>query len=252
MNRVKWPRFIPGSERRAQAEKRLEALRTQGVTIQPERVTGRDMARTVWGRGWCGHVQSLPKVGKHLPRGQIYARNGSIKHLDILPGQVKALVMGTEVYEVVVRVLPVSGSVWQEAKDLCIGRIDSVQDIYKGNLPDMIMSKLLDSQRGIFPGPKEFSLCCECSERIPVCKHVAAVLYGIGSRLDQKPELLFRWRGVHARDLVSSWTKDLRERFAEKKNILNFEQAKDIFDIEWDDQADIPEIQGMPPDRHEK
>jgi hypothetical protein len=31
-----------------------------------------------------------------------------------------------------------------------------------------------------------------------ICKHVAAVLYGIGARLDLSPELLFRLRGVDA------------------------------------------------------
>ncbi len=36
-----------------------------------------------------------------------------------------------------------------------------------------------------------------------MCKHVAAVLYGIGSRLDEKPELLFHLRAVDENDLVA-------------------------------------------------
>ena len=32
-----------------------------------------------------------------------------------------------------------------------------------------------------------------------MCKHVAAVLYGVGARLDQQPELLFVLRGVDQR-----------------------------------------------------
>jgi uncharacterized Zn finger protein len=35
-----------------------------------------------------------------------------------------------------------------------------------------------------------------------MCKHVAAVLYGIGARLDQQPELLFRLRAVDQKDLL--------------------------------------------------
>ena len=35
-----------------------------------------------------------------------------------------------------------------------------------------------------------------------MCKHAAAVLYGVGSRLDERPELLFRLRDVDAEDLV--------------------------------------------------
>ena len=36
-----------------------------------------------------------------------------------------------------------------------------------------------------------------------MCKHVAAVLYGIGARLDEQPELLFRLRKVDEKDLIA-------------------------------------------------
>ena len=36
-----------------------------------------------------------------------------------------------------------------------------------------------------------------------MCKHVAAVLYGVGVRLDERPELLFTLRRVDAKDLVA-------------------------------------------------
>ncbi|MFP4049188.1 MAG: hypothetical protein ACLFT8_04500 [Desulfovermiculus sp.] len=235
MNQGTGPRFLPVSERKARAEKRLDSLRAEGISILPERVTSRDMVHTVWGLGWFRHMKSLPKIGKHLARGQIYARNGSIRHLEIRPGRIRGLVLGTDLYEVVIPVLPLSGNAWQEIKDLCIGRIGSVQEIFQGNVPAEVMTRLFDEQKGICPGPKEFSLRCECAETAPVCKHAAAVLYGAGSRMDQNPELLFKLRGVQVDDLVSSWTKKLRERFEEKRNILDFEQAKDIFDLDWDE-----------------
>ena len=37
-----------------------------------------------------------------------------------------------------------------------------------------------------------------------MCKHVAAVLYGIGARFDHQPELLFRLRGVDELELLAS------------------------------------------------
>ena len=37
-----------------------------------------------------------------------------------------------------------------------------------------------------------------------MCKHVAAVLYGVGARLDEQPELLFVLRGIEERDLLTS------------------------------------------------
>jgi hypothetical protein len=40
-------------------------------------------------------------------------------------------------------------------------------------------------------------------DRLMMCKHVAATLYGIGSRLDTKSELLFLLRSVSEKDLVA-------------------------------------------------
>ena len=37
-----------------------------------------------------------------------------------------------------------------------------------------------------------------------MCKHVAAVLYGVGARLDTKPELLFTLRGVNHEELIQA------------------------------------------------
>ena len=37
-----------------------------------------------------------------------------------------------------------------------------------------------------------------------MCKHVAAVLYGVGSRLDSQPELLFLLRDVDAQELIAT------------------------------------------------
>ena len=36
-----------------------------------------------------------------------------------------------------------------------------------------------------------------------MCKHVAAVLFGVGTRVDDGPELLFRLRAVDEKDLVA-------------------------------------------------
>ena len=55
---------------------------------------------------------------------------------------------------------------------------------------------------GLFPAPKQISFECSCPDWAGMCKHVAATLYGVGVRLDDKPELLFDLRGVDHADLV--------------------------------------------------
>jgi uncharacterized Zn finger protein len=42
-----------------------------------------------------------------------------------------------------------------------------------------------------------------------MCKHVAAVLYGIGARLDKQPDLLFALRKVDQQDLITTAGKGL-------------------------------------------
>ncbi|MBI5853202.1 MAG: hypothetical protein HZB39_19510 [Planctomycetes bacterium] len=53
------------------------------------------------------------------------------------------------------------------------------------------MARLCGPEVGMFPAPKHITMSCSCPDWATVCKHVAAVMYGIGVRLDEEPELLF-------------------------------------------------------------
>ena len=66
------------------------------------------------------------------------------------------------------------------------------------------MAVVTDRQDGLFPSPKEISFKCSCPDWAVMCKHVAAVLYGVGARLDTKPELLFLLRGVNHEELIEA------------------------------------------------
>jgi uncharacterized Zn finger protein len=54
------------------------------------------------------------------------------------------------------------------------------------------MERICREKTGLFPSPKEIQLSCSCPDWAFMYKHIAAVLYGIGARLDKEPELLFR------------------------------------------------------------
>ena len=62
---------------------------------------------------------------------------------------------------------------------------------------------------GLFPSPAEIKFSCSCPDYAGMCKHIAAVLYGIGARLDQKPDLLFRLHDVDEKDLIAGAGKAL-------------------------------------------
>ena len=67
-----------------------------------------------------------------------------------------------------------------------------------------------------------------------MCKHVAAVLYGVGVRLDEQPELLFRLRNVDAADLVAQAGAGLtpRQKRPAAGRVLDDAQLADVFGIE--------------------
>ena len=58
------------------------------------------------------------------------------------------------------------------------------------------MERVCLRDKGLFPSPKDIKLSCSCPDWADMCKHVAAVLYGVGARLDASPELLFTLRGL--------------------------------------------------------
>ncbi len=72
-----------------------------------------------------------------------------------------------------------------------------------------------------------------------MCKHVAAVLYGIGARLDEKPELLFTLRKVNHEDLIAKAGTSLPRirKGAAVGKVLDTGDLSEIFGIEM---AQVP------------
>jgi uncharacterized Zn finger protein len=182
----------------------MEKMRKKGVDVSPVRIEGRQIARTFWGKAWCEHLEKFSDYENRLPRGRTYVRNGAVCHLDIKKGEVQAKVIGSHLYDVKVKVKTLPGDRWKAVKDRCGGKVSSLLDLLRGRLSERVMEVVTDRDRGLFPLPKEISLDCSCPDWAEMCKHVAGVLYGVGARLDEKPELLFLLRGVNHEELVGS------------------------------------------------
>jgi uncharacterized Zn finger protein len=73
----------------------------------------------------------------------------------------------------------------------------------QGKFPKELESLFTQKDKGLFPSPKEIEFDCDCPDWADMCKHVAAALYGVGARLDEKPRLLFELRGVDETDLMA-------------------------------------------------
>lgn len=197
-----WPEYVPVAERRAKAMKQLEKMKKKGMNIQPVQLAGRKIAASFWGKGWCDHMESFSDYANRLPRGRSYVRNGSVCHLEIRGGEVEALVSGTSLYRVSISIKPLPATRWKAVKRSCAGRIGSLIDLLRGKLDQGVMEVVTHRREGLFPLPGEMKFDCDCPDWAGMCKHVAAVLYGVGARLDESPEMLFVLRGVKHEELV--------------------------------------------------
>jgi uncharacterized Zn finger protein len=185
---------------RAAAEKIARKQKRSLTPVGP--IDGNKLVRTFWGKAWCDNLESYVDYANRLPRGRSYARHGAVIDLQIAAGKITALVSGTSTYDVGVTIRPLPPKSWTQLASECIGQIDSLVDLLRGKLSTQVMEIVTRRDGGLFPPPKQISFTCSCPDWAGMCKHVAATLYGVGVRLDQKPELLFELRAVDHAELV--------------------------------------------------
>jgi len=204
-----WRPYVSVAERRLRATREMAKLTKRGHPVSPVVIEGRTIARTFWGKAWCDNLERYSDYENRLPRGRAYVRNGSVIDLHIAPGEIQALVSGSDIYQVTVSVAPVSKVRWKSICTDCAGAIDSLVELLQGRFSQGVMTRVCQPRTGLFPSPDEIKLSCSCPDWADMCKHVAAVLYGIGARLDQQPELLFRLHQVDEKELIAKAGNDL-------------------------------------------
>lgn len=234
-----YPPYISVAKRKANAAKEMAKLKKKGQTISPVKIEGRKIATTFWGKAWCDHMESYSDFYSRLERGRTYVRNGSVVDLQILPGKVTARVAGSELYTVSISIQPVAPKLWKTLRDQCAGQINSIVELLEGKLSSGVMQIMTHRDKGLFPDPAHIKMQCSCHDYAGMCKHIAAVLYGVGARLDHQPELLFTLRKVDHMQLIDSAgdVSAITAHAATKsKKTIATSQLADVFgiDIETD------------------
>ena len=208
MSYYEWHAYVPVAEKRRQAERKLAKLKKRGHSVAPVTIDGRTIAKSFWGKSWCANLERYSDYENRLPRGRTYVRNGSVVDLQIAKGGVAAMVAGSELYKIKIAISPVTTARWKSICRDCAGTIDSLIELLQGRLAKSVMDRVCRKGDGLFPSPGEIKLSCSCPDWADMCKHVAAALYGVGARLDEKPELLFVLRGVDENELIASAGQD--------------------------------------------
>lgn len=236
-----WPSYVSVADRRLVGERHAAELRRSGRTLAPvvPKTRSRALASTFWGRAWCDNLTAYAALANRLERGRRYVRNGLVIDLKIKPGAVVALVSGSDVYEIRVAIKPMPAARWKALVKGAAGRIESVVELLAGRFDEGVMAHVCRQGTGLFPVPAEISYRCTCPDGSGggwLCKHVGATLYGVGIRLDEDPELLFRLRQVTATELVTHATERLTTEGSGKsgRRVIASEQLSSVFGIELD------------------
>jgi uncharacterized Zn finger protein len=234
-----WQPYVPVAERRRQAEKKVAQLKKKGQPIAPVVIEGRTIASSFWGKSWCTNLERYSDFESRLPRGRTYVRNGSVVDLQIADGEVSAMVAGSELYKVKIKIAPVKPAAWKSICRDCSGTVSSLVELLQGRLAKGVMDRVCREGDGLFPAPKDIKLSCSCPDWASMCKHVAATLYGVGARLDSRPELLFVLRGVDQNELLAAAGPEmaLNAEAAAAGKVLDDSDVAALFGLEMADVA---------------
>jgi uncharacterized Zn finger protein len=230
--------YVSVAKRRANAQREVKKLAGKGQKTSPVEIAGRIIASTFWGKAWCDNLESYSDFSNRLPRGRTYVRNGSVVDLQVAPGKVTSLVSGSDLYRITVKVKPLPAGRWQTVKSQCGGQIGSLVELLQGKLSKGVMEIVTRRDGGMFPAPAEIEMSCSCPDWAGMCKHVAATLYGIGNRLDQQPELLFKLRQVDHLELISQAASTMAKPKISGKKTISADQLADVFGIELEQPAE--------------
>ncbi len=186
------------------ADKAIEKLRKKNPDIEPVIIEGRVLAKSWWGKAWNHNLESYADYRNRIARGRRYVRNHAVMDLKISKGCVSGLVQGSgnKPYKIQILIDTLPQKKWDRVTGLCHNQIASLDKLIDGKFPMELQELFTDKKYGLFPSPKEIKFDCSCPDWASMCKHVAAILYGIGSRLDSDPMLFFELRNVDGRALV--------------------------------------------------
>lgn len=237
-----WPPYVSVAQRKKDAAKKMAQLKKKGVDVNPVIIPGRNIASTFWGKSWCNHLESYSDYDNRLPRGRTYVRNGSVINLNIEKGEINAMVSGSSIYDIKITIKKFQQSKWQALIQSCAGAVDSLIELLQGKFSNSVMELITHKKQGLFPNLNEITVDCSCPDSATMCKHVAATLYGVGARLDEKPEHLFLLRQVNHLDLINSAVSAEKITRARKSGAAVLEETdlSSLFGIDLDPPAKVP------------
>ena len=237
--------YVPVAQRRRQAQRELEKMRKKGLVVLPILIDGRLIAKTFWGKAWCENLESYsdyrepPSAGPNvrtqwISRAPQTGTGSESRPSSAAPSFTRSR---SRSRHCPIRIgspsrvsVPVRSVRWSS----CL----------QGRLSKSVMDVVTQRGGGLFPKPAEIKLKCSCPDSAYMCKHVAAVMYGVGARLDDQPELLFLLRKVDHLELIAGAVEARPTAGAGKsrgKKTIAAGDLADVFGIEMA-EAEVPAL----------
>ena len=161
---------------------------------------------TWWGEQWLNSLTHID-YGNRLPRGARYARNGSVRSIDIDGGKISARVAGSRPtpYKETIVIPQFDKSKVKEF----VGRLTEhpliIASLMQRKLDPEVLQIAKSTGLQVFPSSwKDLGMTCSCPDWAVPCKHLAAVIYKVSEEIDNNPFLVFQ---LHGLDLLAELKK---------------------------------------------
>jgi uncharacterized Zn finger protein len=178
------------------------AVEASAPKLNPVRAASAVLCNTPLGSEWCNYLERYVDHNDRLWKGRAYIREGRVIDLKVAPGVIRGQVRGTKVHQVSALVAPLPKELWTSMLTESTASGESLVELLQGRVSWPVIKPLVLRKIGLFPKVDDLHFSCTCEDQLPVCKHVAAVLYGLGVRLDKVPHVLFKLRQVHMQELI--------------------------------------------------
>lgn len=210
------------------------------------------ISNTWWGQQWTRNIDMYSDIYNRLERGRSYLRKNTIKAIDIKNNIITALVQGSDVepYKVKIQVDNISKEKYEIIYAKLMNKIENINQLCSGSFPKELQDIFTATENGIFPSIDEISFGCSCPDVAIMCKHIAAVLYGVGNLLDNDPMILFQLRGFNLQEFLDNILIEKSDYYLEKANNVvykervindNIDNISQLFGIELEEHNFITE-----------
>ena len=230
--------YVPVAKKKEKAAKVLVKLKKKNPDIRPVVIEGTKIAKTWWGGSWNKNLESYADYSNRIGRGRSYVRNGFVLDLQIEAESVTAIVAGSgrTPYNVKINIAALPEATWKKITELCGRSIANIDQLVQGKFPKELEMLFTQHDGGLFPSPKEIKFSCSCPDWAYMCKHVAAVLYGVGARFDEDPTLFFKLRNIQIEALIKKSIEEKMENMLKNSGKTTRRVIK---------EADIGELFGV-------